>query len=150
LVGVCTICGQAAGYLRSKHAECESPDAVAPPFIAVVQKWPAGDFGQSIYSSLSEKIGRPYELEVGIIEAVVNDVQRLKREGKLEEAIQVLLPQLDLWERDAAVGAGGVAPWYYEQAAIVYRKLKRFDDEIAALERFAAQQHAPGVSHRNS
>ncbi len=142
-MGVCTICGEAAGFLRSKHAECGS---AGPPFIAVVQERPADDFGQSIYNSLSKKIGRPYELVVGRIEAVVNDVQRLKREGKLEEAIQVLLPQLDLWERDAAAGAGGVAPWYYEQAAIVYRKLKQFDDEIAVLERFAAQQHAPGVS----
>jgi tetratricopeptide (TPR) repeat protein len=95
---------------------------------------------------LSEKLGRPYELESGRIEAVVDDVQRLKREGKLEEAIQILLPQLDLFERDAGAGAGGVAPWYYEQAAIIYRKLKRYDDEIAVLERFAKQQHAPGVS----
>ncbi|WP_456663544.1 exonuclease domain-containing protein [Bradyrhizobium sp. LB13.1] len=119
--------------------------ASTPP-VAIVEDRPASDFGQSIYGSLSVKLGRPYELEVSRIDAVVNEVNRLKREGKLEEAIAVLLPQLDLWERDAAAGAGGVAPWYYEQAAIVYRKLKRFDDEIAVLERFAVQQHAPGAS----
>lgn len=91
-------------------------------------------------------MGRPYELEASRITAVVENVQALKREGRLEEAIQVLLPQLDLWEKDAQAGLGGVAPWYYEQAAIIYRKLKRFDDEIAVLERFASQPHAPGVS----
>lgn len=58
-MGVCTICGKAEGFLRSKHAECESPNAGAPPYIAVVQDRPASAFGQSIYSSLSEKIGDP-------------------------------------------------------------------------------------------
>ncbi|MCA1510222.1 exonuclease domain-containing protein [Bradyrhizobium sp. NBAIM01] len=91
-------------------------------------------------------MGRPYELESSRITAVVENVQALKREGRLDEALQVLLPQLDLWENDAAAGLGGVAPWYYEQAAIIYRKLKRFDDEIAVLERFAAQPHSPGAS----
>ncbi|MGY4467377.1 hypothetical protein ACVWWK_003086 [Bradyrhizobium sp. LB9.1b] len=89
---------------------------------------------------------RPYELEASRITAMVENVQALKREGKVEEAIQTLLPQLDLWEKDAQAGLGGVAPWYYEQAAIIYRKLKRFDDEIAVLERFASQPHAPGAS----
>ncbi|MGY4364264.1 hypothetical protein ACVW1A_000329 [Bradyrhizobium sp. LB1.3] len=35
---------------------------------------------------------------------MVENVQALKREGKLEEAIQTLLPQLDLWEKDAQAG----------------------------------------------
>ncbi|GMO43205.1 exonuclease domain-containing protein [Bradyrhizobium ottawaense] len=103
-------------------------------------------YEDSIYSALNEKMGRPYELESGRISAVVENVQFLKREGRLDEALQVLLQQLNLWEKDAAAGLGGVAPWYYEQAAIIYRKLKRFDDEISVLERFAAQPHAPGSS----
>lgn len=145
-MGVCTICGKAAGFLRTKHPECDWHEDSAPRDVAHAEPRSTTDIGQLIYCSLSEKLGRPYELESGRIEAVVNDVQQLKREGKLEKAIDILLPQLDLWERDAAAGLGGVAPWYYEQAAIVYRKLKRYDDEIAVLERFAAQQHAPGAS----
>ena len=39
----------------------------------------------------------------------------------------------------------GVAPWYYEQAAIIYRKLDDASAEISILERFMAQRHAPGV-----
>lgn len=104
------------------------------------------DVTAEVFASVSAKMGRPYELEASRIQEVVDTVRQLKREGRLEEAIGMLLPQLDLWERDAAAGLGGVAPWYYEQAAIIYRKLKRYDEEITVLERFAAQPHAPGAS----
>ena len=40
----------------------------------------------------------------------------------------------------------GVAPWYYEQLAIIYRKRKDYLKEIEVLERFAKQKHAPGAS----
>ena len=39
----------------------------------------------------------------------------------------------------------GVAPWYYEQLAIIYRKEKQYGDEVAILERYASQPKAPGV-----
>ena len=39
----------------------------------------------------------------------------------------------------------GVAPWYYEQLAILYRKEKRHVDEVEILERFESQPKAPGV-----
>lgn len=142
-MGDCTICGKPAGFLRSKHAACEAGIAVAAEELDGPQ---IVSSEASVFRPFSAKMGREYELEASRITAVVENVQRLKREGKLEEALQVLLSQLDLWERDAAAGLGGVAPWYYEQAAIVYRKLKRFDEEIAVLERFAAQPHAPGSS----
>ena len=38
-----------------------------------------------------------------------------------------------------------VAPWYYEKLAIIYRKQKRYGDEIAILERFERQPKAPGA-----
>ncbi|WP_439360533.1 exonuclease domain-containing protein [Bradyrhizobium sp. DASA03007] len=140
-MGDCTICGKPGGFLRSKHADCEA---------GLTETHESSDaplgFESSVFGAVSAKMGRPYELEASRITAVVENVQALKREGNLEEAIQVLLPQLDLWEKDAQAGLGGVAPWYYEQAAIIYRKLKRFDDEIAVLERFASQPHAPGAS----
>lgn len=140
-MGECTICGKPAGFLRSKHANCEAGLAEADE----AKGAPPG-FERSVFEAIGAKMGRPYELEASRITAVVELVRALKREGKFEEAIQILLPQLDLWERDAQAGLGGVAPWYYEQAAIIYRKLKRYDDEIAVLERFASQPHAPGAS----
>ena len=41
---------------------------------------------------------------------------------------------------------GGVAPWYYEQAAVIHRKRRDRDAELAVLRRFGAQQHAPGAT----
>ena len=49
-------------------------------------------------------------------------------------------------EKEAMRNNCGVAPWYYEQLAIVYRKIKRLDDEIQILERYESQPKAPGVS----
>lgn len=40
---------------------------------------------------------------------------------------------------------GEVAPWFYEQAAIIFRKIGDRDGEIAVLRRFAAQPHAAGA-----
>ena len=48
-------------------------------------------------------------------------------------------------------GAGpgwGVVPWYHEQLAIIYQKQERLDDEVAGLQRYAAQPKAPGVGAR--
>jgi hypothetical protein len=77
----------------------------------------------------------------------IGEIQRLKREGRDEQAIALLLQAVDATERESQEkGPGwGVAPWYYEQLAVLYRKEKRFADEVAILERYAAQEKAPGV-----
>jgi len=77
----------------------------------------------------------------------VERVRQLKRERRHSKAITLLLKLIDATEAEAKVmGPGhGVAPWYYEQLAIVYRKEKRYADEVAVLERYEAQQKAPGV-----
>lgn len=75
----------------------------------------------------------------------VDDVRALKRHGAMEEALTLLYDLIDAVEEEAANTGVGVAPWYYEQAAIVSRKLRDADGEIAILERFAAQPHAPGT-----
>jgi hypothetical protein len=74
----------------------------------------------------------------------VDRVKQLIAEEKLEDAIQLLLTQIDATETEARKG-GGVAPWYYEKLAIVYRKQRRYADEIAILERFDSQPKAPGA-----
>jgi len=75
----------------------------------------------------------------------IDDVLALKRRGALAEALELLYALVDAVEEEAAKTGVGVAPWYYEQAAIVSRKLRDADGEIAILERFAAQPHAPGA-----
>jgi tetratricopeptide (TPR) repeat protein len=67
-------------------------------------------------------------------------VEQLKREKKHEEAIELLLKLIDAVEREAQIYRAYnwnhfAAPWYYEQLAIIYRKEKRYSDEVAILER---------------
>ena len=74
-------------------------------------------------------------------------VQKLKRERRHDEAITLLLNLIDSTEAESKVPGfeSGVAPWYYEQLAIIYRKDGRLADEVAILKRYAAQSKAPGA-----
>ena len=65
-----------------------------------------------------------------------------KRNGRYDEALIIL----DGCMRVEEAHDGGVAPWYYEHAAIIHRKRSDRDAELAVLRRFAAQQHAPGAT----
>ena len=77
--------------------------------------------------------------------AYVATVEQLKRDGRLGEVEALLLGLIEATEREDSIDQNGVAPWYYEQLAIVYRKQHRYADEVAVLSRFANQRHAPGV-----
>jgi hypothetical protein len=68
-----------------------------------------------------------------------------KQQEDYEEDINLLLKVVDKEEREIKRGAGGVAPACYQQLAIIYRKLKRYDDEVAILKRFQKQPHSPGA-----
>lgn len=76
----------------------------------------------------------------------VDLVRELKREKKHQEAIDLLLKLIDAVEREAKVyksyGEDGFcAPWYYEQLAIIYRKEKRYSEEVEILERLQKQNN---------
>jgi len=77
----------------------------------------------------------------------VEAIKQLKREGRHEEAIELLLKAVNATEREStAAGKGwGVAPWYYEQLAIIYRKEKGYGDEVKILERYVKQEASPNV-----
>jgi len=58
------------------------------------------------------------------------------------------LRRVERQEAESAQNGYGVAPWYYEQLAIVYRKQDRDLDELAILERMTGrekrrEQHRP-------
>ena len=72
-------------------------------------------------------------------------IRILRREGEDDAAEKILLKLLDAIELESKAEGHGVAPWYYEQLAIIYRKRKDYHKEIGILERFAKQKHAPGV-----
>jgi len=75
----------------------------------------------------------------------VDKVKSLMRENRLDDAEKLLLELVKATEREARDDGMGVAPWYYERLAVLYRKKKDLEAEITILERFARQKHAPGV-----
>jgi hypothetical protein len=75
----------------------------------------------------------------------VDQVKQLRRNGAETEAEALLLELVGATEKEALVEGWGVAPWYYEQLAIIYRKRRDAASEVAVLERFANQKHAPGT-----
>ena len=75
----------------------------------------------------------------------VEQIKQFKREKRHQEAVELLLRIVDATEAESKVSGRGVAPAYYEDLAIIYRKEKRFADEVAILERYEAQPKAPGA-----
>ena len=77
----------------------------------------------------------------------VDRVKQLKAEKRNEEAIKLLLKLVAETEKESKKqGEGwGVAPWYYEQLAILYRKEKQYDSEVEILERYECQPKSPGA-----
>lgn len=63
-------------------------------------------------------------------------IRLLKRNGRVDEALALLLECIEAAERDGPLAGGQIAPWYTEAAAIVYRQQKEYAAEIAVLERF--------------
>lgn len=73
------------------------------------------------------------------------EVQQLWRDERLEDYEAVLLMLVDATEAESREKDWGVAPWYYEQLAILYRKQKRYQDEVLILERYGSQKKAAGA-----
>ena len=75
----------------------------------------------------------------------VEEVKTHKRIGNTEAAERLLLALVDATEAESRAKGGGVAPWYYEALAKLYRERKDYAAEVAILERFEQQPHASGV-----
>jgi hypothetical protein len=112
----------------------------------------SGGFVEILFQLLGPK-GKKYEYNPpksgagGDYTDYVERVKQLKAEKRNEEAIKLLLKLVDETEKEAKTkGEGwGVAPWYYEQLAILYRKEKQYDNEVGILERYESQPKAPGA-----
>lgn len=74
-----------------------------------------------------------------------SDIEELIRQGKLAEAETLLYHCVDATEAEGKAQGCGVAPWFYDKLAMLYRKQKDLKKEYLILERYANQKHAPGV-----
>lgn len=74
------------------------------------------------------------------------EVSRLRQAGDDAAAEELLLGLVQATEEEARFGEHGVTPGGYQQLSVIYRKRKDTASELAILERFAAQAHAPGVT----
>jgi hypothetical protein len=72
------------------------------------------------------------------------EVQKLRREDRLEEAITSLLTLVDATEEDDLFTGSGVESAYYEELAKIYRKRKEYVKEIKILARYSRRRHAYG------
>jgi len=76
----------------------------------------------------------------------VEEAKQLRREEKNTELEELLWKLVYATEAEDDQDKFGVAPWYYEELAKLFRKQKRYDAEVGILERFAKRRHAPGVT----
>lgn len=65
-----------------------------------------------------------------------DEVKSLKRAGRLDDALTLLFALVDVIEDEARGQGWPVAPWYYEQIAIIFRKKSDLSSELAILERY--------------
>ncbi|MBI3127929.1 MAG: DNA polymerase III subunit epsilon [Candidatus Tectomicrobia bacterium] len=72
------------------------------------------------------------------------EIRLLKREGKFEEAEALLNQLLGVAEAESKKNRFGVFPFPYEQLAIIFRKKKDYEREIAILRRYEQQAHIDG------
>jgi hypothetical protein len=66
----------------------------------------------------------------------VETIKDLKRAEKYKEAEKLLLILIKAVEIESEAKDWSLAPYYYRQLAIIYRKQKLYDKEIAILERY--------------
>ena len=83
--------------------------------------------------------------EANRISVLVDAVTLAKREGRLVDAAVMLRAEVERQEAESRATGLGVAPWYYEQLAIIYRKVGLHPEELEILERYERQTKAPGV-----
>jgi hypothetical protein len=124
-------------------------------FLSSLSSWFHSREDQSIVERLHKKmdelarvnpIFKPGYYDGRHFTTYVNDVKNLSRNNRLEDAESLLFKLVEATEAESYIEGLGVAPWYYEELAKIYRKRKDAQKEVAILERFSNQKHAPGSS----
>lgn len=90
-------------------------------------------------------MGKPGFVDGRHYTTYAEEVRRLKRMCDLDRAEALLLRLVQATDAEARANRWGVAPWYYEQLAIIYAKEKELANELAILERYERQAKSPGA-----
>src|SRR5262245_61246585 len=80
--------------------------------------------------------------------AFSRELADLRRQGRLDEAIEMLLVLVDTVEEKARAQARPVPHWYYEQLANLYHRRRRPKDELKILRRYASNPRIDGKPAR--
>jgi hypothetical protein len=126
----------------------------APEFLNGLNSW----FRTKEYSSISDRIhlqliklaninpiNNPGYYKGRHFTTYVLDIKKLKETGDTKDLENLLIEIINATEAESKNTGLGVAPAYYEELSILYRKQKELTKEIEVLERFAKQIHARGV-----
>lgn len=104
------------------------------------------EFKSEISGPVSTGESRNLQSEAGLVRGKhytrwVDDVTVLKRNQALGPCRDLLQELIEAVERESTEFTMSPAPWYYEQMAIVLRKMRDFDGEVAVIERYLAFPH---------
>jgi hypothetical protein len=117
------------GRFRAKRVSSPSPET--PAFLQKPANLPKASVEQ-IWSSWRHEKQAPKPADAA------ERVNQLKPIDEYETALQVALAEVRLEEQGGRrTGEHAMVPWYYWEAATIYRKLKRYDEEVALIRRFA-------------
>lgn len=96
---------------------------------------------QMVKDALAGGGERAADFKAGMVDGLhylqaVEPIKQLKRDGHLEEALALCYKAIQGAENAARREKTSPPPFYTEQAAIIHRKLKQRDEEIAVLQRY--------------
>jgi len=126
----------------------------APEFLNILNTWFKSSRDSTIAERIHQKlkelaaenpINRPGYYNGRHFTTYVRDFETLKKNGNFSDLENLLIELVKATEAESAIDCMGVAPAYYSELAILYRKQKDYAKEISILERFAKQKHARGV-----
>lgn len=149
-------CYQPAGapphtLTQGKISERKQP---APEFLNELNTWFISKSDITITERIHQKlielakenpIDKPGYYQGRHYTTFVRDFESLKKSENHSELENLLLNLVKATEAESAMNNMGVAPAYYNELAILYRKQKEYSKEVSILGRFAKQKHAPGA-----
>lgn len=80
------------------------------------------------------------------VPATLENLPALKRAGRYKEAITILLQEIEAQEKERQIHQWGVAPGWYHQLAVIYRKQKDYYNELNILKRYLRQAKTYGIT----